>query len=468
MKFNYMKKSILILALIISTFSFAYAQNSTQIEQKNVEAHMEFLAGDAMQGRGSGTQFEWIAGVYFGSMMKQFGIMPAGEMDSSGKQTYIQTVNIVRSTFAESPKMTYGNKTFEHGKEMLLFSANSGMLKGKLRKINLDDEPKSGEIIFITLREGEDSQKLQQNLGKFLGSDAALIIIEETPQARSNWQRFTSRMPSFVIVSGKVQGGPGLMFLSSSAATEFAKVADGTEIEIGGKLAEPETQKTWNAVGKIVGSDAKLSSEVILLSAHMDHLGVRENTPGDDKIFNGADDDASGCVAVLELARILANGKRPKRTVYFAFFGSEESGGRGSKYFAANLPFPKEKLVANLQWEMIGRPDSLVKKDELWLTGYERSNLGAELAKQGAKLVQDPRPEQNFFRRSDNYTLAQQGIIAHTVSSFGLHTDYHRASDEVKTIDFAHMTKSINSMVKPIEWLINSDFKPQWNKGMKP
>ncbi|MEO6656066.1 MAG: M20/M25/M40 family metallo-hydrolase [Pyrinomonadaceae bacterium] len=221
-------------------------------------------------------------------------------------------------------------------------------------------------------------------------------------------------------------------------------------------------------MGKITGTDKSLGSEIILLTSHLDHLGVRENNPGEDKIFNGADDDASGSIAVLELARVLGSGKRPKRTVYFVCFGSEEAGGYGATYFVKNLPFPKEKLVANLEFEMIGRPDAKVKPEELWLTGYERSNLGPELAKRGAKLVQDPHPEQNFFQRSDNIQLARAGIIAHTVSSFGLHTDYHNASDEIKTIDFSHMTRSINSMIKPIVWLVNSSFRPLWNEGKKP
>lgn len=225
---------------------------------------------------------------------------------------------------------------------------------------------------------------------------------------------------------------------------------------------------TYNAIGKITGTDKMLGTQVILISSHLDHLGVRESAPGDDKIFNGADDDASGSIAVLELARTLAAGKRPKRTVYFVCFGSEEIGGFGANYFVNNLPFPKDKLVANLEFEMMGRPDTAVKPDELWLTGFERSNLGPQLALHGAKLVKDPHPEQNFFRRSDNYTLAKQGIIAHTVSSYGLHTDYHKASDEVKTIDFAHMTKSINAMVKSITWLVNSNFVPKWNDGQKP
>jgi len=225
---------------------------------------------------------------------------------------------------------------------------------------------------------------------------------------------------------------------------------------------------TYNAIGKITGTDRTLGSQVILISSHLDHLGVRDNAPGEDKIFNGADDDASGSIAVLELARTLASGKRPKRTVYFVCFGSEEIGGFGAGHFVTHLPFPKEKLVANLEFEMMGRPDAAVKPDELWLTGYDRSNLGPELARRGAKLVNDPHPEQKFFQRSDNYTLAKQGIIAHTVSSYGLHTDYHKASDEIKTIDFTHMTGAINSMFKPVQWLVNSTFVPTWVEGKKP
>jgi Zn-dependent M28 family amino/carboxypeptidase len=187
-----------------------------------------------------------------------------------------------------------------------------------------------------------------------------------------------------------------------------------------------------------------------------------------DNIFNGADDDASGCVAVLELARALGARPQPKRTVFFVFFGSEEAGGFGARYFLKHPPVPIEKMVANLEFEMIGRPDDKVKPDELWLTGYERSNLGAELARQGAKLVADPHPEQNFFMRSDNYALARMGVVAHTVSSYGLHKEYHQPNDDIAHIDFNHITRAINSMVAPVRWLVNSDFKPTWVEGKKP
>jgi hypothetical protein len=480
MKSNYLGKAFAVLLLILPVFSSAQnkasvnnsfaatvqssSQKSSNIEERNVRANMEFLAGDALQGRGSGTLFEHIAAQYFASLMRQFGIEPAGENDSSGGKTYIQTVNITRNSFAEPPKLSYGSISLEYGKDMLVYQISSEKISGELQKIRSGVTPKSGAILFIRA----DDEKAMPNMEQ-LAENAAAIIIEENPQRRAFWDRLAARKVSFTYFGkDKPKSSPATIIVSKEAADSLSKLADGTQIEISGKLDEPQISETWNAVGKVSGSDTKLSSEVILLSAHLDHLGVRENAPGDDKIFNGADDDASGCVAVLELARILAQNGRPKRSVYFAFFGSEEAGGFGSRYFVDNLAFPKENLVANLQFEMLGRPDGKVGADELWLTGYDRSDLGAELARRGAKLVNDPHPDQNFFQRSDNYTLARQGIIAHTVSSFGLHTDYHKASDEVKTIDFGHLTRSINSMVKPIEWLVNSNFKPVWYEGKKP
>src|SRR5262249_56421527 len=121
----------------------------------------------------------------------------------------------------------------------------------------------------------------------------------------------------------------------------------------------------------------------------------------------------------------------------------EGGGGVGSRLSRQHRPLPLKNIVANLEFEMIGRPDPAVKPDELWLTGFDRTNLGPELAKHGAKLVADPHPKQNFFQRSDNYALAQQGVVAQTVSSFGLHADYHRPSDDVAHIDFAHIEHPI-------------------------
>jgi Zn-dependent M28 family amino/carboxypeptidase len=228
-------------------------------------------------------------------------------------------------------------------------------------------------------------------------------------------------------------------------------------------------KETWNAIAILRG--ATKPEEVVLLTAHLDHLGIgRPNPakPGADLIYNGADDDASGTTAVLTLAHLLATAHRPARTIVFALFGSEEIGGFGNKAFLEHPPVPLSSIIANLEFEMIGRPDPAVPAGTLWLTGFDRSNLGPELAKQGAHLVNDPHPKEQFFQRSDNFALALQGVIAHTVSSFGLHTDYHHPSDELSTIDFNHMTNAIASMTDPIRWLANSTFKPQWNPGGRP
>ena len=288
-------------------------------------------------------------------------------------------------------------------------------------------------------------QNIRAELG-FLASDAMQGRGSGTGYERIAAEYIASQFRQF----GLEPGGD----TNSAGNKEYVQQVPATE----------RSKATWNVIGVLRGSQP---GEAIMLSAHLDHLGVNESLTG-DKIFNGADDDASGCVAVLELARVLAAGKRPRRTIYFVCFGSEERGGYGSRYFIANSPVPLPQIVANLTFEMLGRPDTKVPAGKLWLTGFERSTLGPELARQGAAIVADPHPEQNFFRRSDNYPLALRGVIAHTVSSFGLHTDYHRPSDDISKIDFPFMTRSLNSLVKPVQWLANSTFRPAWLPGQAP
>ena len=232
--------------------------------------------------------------------------------------------------------------------------------------------------------------------------------------------------------------------------------------------ATPRTE-TWNAVAILrgTGTSQQTSGDAILLTAHLDHLGIGPAVAG-DSIYNGADDDASGTTAVLTLARALSAGKRPQRTIIFALFGSEEIGGFGNAYFLAHPPVPIAHLVANLEFEMIGRADPAVPAGKFWLTGYERSNLGPELVAHGAHIAPDPHPAEKFFQRSDNYALAKRGVVAQTISSFNLHKDYHQPSDELSRIDLPYMSEVIGSMIQPIEWLANSQFRPEWLPGGKP
>jgi len=222
-----------------------------------------------------------------------------------------------------------------------------------------------------------------------------------------------------------------------------------------------------NVVGLIPGTDRSLAAEVVLVSAHYDHVGIRQPVAG-DSIYNGADDDASGTVAVLEVARRLRHGPPVRRTVVFAAFIGEEVGGVGSRWYLQHPVRALEATVANLNIEMIGRPDSLAGgPGRAWLTGYERSTMGDGLEAAGVPIVPDPRPAQNFFRRSDNYPLAVRGIVAHTLSTFNLHTDYHRPSDEAGRLDYGHMARVIEAAVLAVRVLSDGP-RPEWKPGGRP
>ncbi len=223
---------------------------------------------------------------------------------------------------------------------------------------------------------------------------------------------------------------------------------------------------TWNVLARIRGRDPERAAQVILLSAHLDHLGVRGSGP--DTIYNGADDDASGSTAVLEYAEAFARGARPARSLMFAWFGSEEAGGYGARHFLDEPPVPLSSIVANLEFEMIGRPDMLVPPRDVWLTGYERTTLGPALADHGALIVPDPRPAERFFFRSDNIQLAEAGVVAQTVSSYGMYAQYHTPADNLAHIDFDHMTAVVQSLLPSIRWLANSTFTPIWRPGQQP
>ena len=223
----------------------------------------------------------------------------------------------------------------------------------------------------------------------------------------------------------------------------------------------------FNVIGFIPGSEPALANEHVLVSAHYVHIGIRSVVDG-DSINNGADDDASGVVAVLAIAEQLARGPKPARTVYFAAWTGEEIGGLGARWYTLHPARPLTDLVANLQIEMIGRPDTLAGgPGRAWLTGYERSTMGASLAAGGVPIVADKRPSQQFFQRSDNYRFALLGVVAHTLSSFNLHSDYHRPSDEVDKVDPVHMARVIDASVQAVRILADGP-RPSWKPGGRP
>jgi hypothetical protein len=448
------------------------------ITEAVLRAHLEFLASDALNGRASNSRDEWIAATYIASQFRLWNLEPFG--DDGG---YVQAAEIVRETMSAPAVLSAGMNRFTHGKEMLVTALTGARISGPLVKLAPDaTSVPPGSVVLMPEPSASPAPQTGPPGGGRGGRGAvspatlgAALVITLSTQTPEQWTAAAARTVSSGSRFAKVAPATGAAIrtarvaLNREAYDSMAALAPGTSISLEAEVTATRAY-TWNAVGRLTGSDPAAKEQVIVLGAHLDHLGMRESAPGADKIFNGADDDGSGTVAVMALAQALAAGPRPKRTLVFALFGSEESGGAvsGSSYFVDLPVVPLEKIVAQLQFEMLARPDPKVPARSLWLTGYERSDLGSELDKHGARLVQDPRPEQSFFTRSDNIKFARKGVVSHTVSSFNLHTDYHQAGDEVSKVDFAHMVDAVRSMLEPIRWLANSTFTPAWTAEGRP
>ena len=264
---------------------------------------------------------------------------------------------------------------------------------------------------------------------------------------------FFQRVPmASVTRRGRGRGRPGAVLLPSFADLDTVPAAR--------RLVDV------NVIGIIRGA-AGSGGEAVVIGAHHDHVGVGAPVDG-DSIYNGADDDASGVVAVLEVARYMARGSRPRRTVVVLFSTGEELGLLGTQWYLRHPAVPLDVTIADLQVEMIGRPDSLAGGvGRAWLTGFERSTMGQLMRDSGLAVVADPRPQMDFFVRSDNAPFAFRGIPAHTLSSYNMHEDYHRPSDEVARVDFRHMTMVIDAAIRAVELLANGE-RVRWLPGGRP
>ncbi len=211
------------------------------------------------------------------------------------------------------------------------------------------------------------------------------------------------------------------------------------EFKVNGKNAN-------NVIGILKGKSKP--DEFVIFSAHYDHLGIIKS--GKDKIYNGANDDASGVTAVIALAKHFAAMNINERTLIFVAFTGEETGGFGAKHFSQNIN--PDKVVAMFNIEMIGT-ESKWGKNSAYITGYEKSNFDEILQKnlKGSefKFHPDPYESENLFYRSDNATLAYLGVPAHTISTskMDIEPHYHQLDDEVSTLDLDNMTEIIKSLI---------------------
>jgi Zn-dependent M28 family amino/carboxypeptidase len=214
-----------------------------------------------------------------------------------------------------------------------------------------------------------------------------------------------------------------------------------------------------NVIGILIGKSRP--DEYVVFSAHYDHLGIKKN--GEDKVFNGANDDASGTTAVIALAKYFKELNKNERTIIFVTFTGEEVGGYGSKFFSENID--ANKVIAMFNIEMIGT-ESKWGKNSAYITGFEKSDFGTILQKnlQGSifNFNPDPYPKEQLFYRSDNARLASLGVPAHTISTSKMDSEpnYHKLSDEVSTLDLDNMTEIVKSIAISSQTIVSGQDTP--------
>lgn len=414
-----------------------------QITEPSVRGTVSFLASDELGGRGTPSPGFTIASAYVASRFAAAGLEPAGVDGTWYQNSEIELVQMPRD--GVELRDADGRAMATAG----LLSANDEPyeFEGSVPRIKLNDEftpdQFSGPVSVDDL-DSRGGQRYLTQLGraanrlKQAGATALIIAVGPDHSAIAAARNATDK--------GRVAREGRGVALPVVLVSE--PLSDGATVRLAVPAAIRSKAIVRNVIGVLKGSDPAKAAEAILLTAHLDHLG--ETTTGDDRVFNGADDDASGVTAVLTLADALgALPERPARSVLFMTLWGEEQGLLGSKQFAAEPTWPLEKIVANVNIEMIGRPEPGAD-GKIWVTGWGESDLGplmhAAAEPQGGIIFEHPQYSAMLYRSSDNWSFAEKGVIAHSFSAGSLHGDYHQLSDHWEKLDTEHMARVIRCL----------------------
>lgn len=446
---------------------------------ENLQRTVRLLASDALEGRVLGSAGSRAAARYMAAEFELAGLAPLG---ADGK--FLAPLGLYQRRFEATPELRV--RTRDGAWHVLAAGVDFAVLPSGVPRAE-------GQLEVRTAASEEDVQRLAE-------AGVALALAASPGRAR-RWlddPALAERRPRVVLVPGNASGGrpiePGPFGpVTGPAAADEAGPGE-VRLSLHGDLAArveagdidavhfvphlalaPVDDANVVGVVRGVGTAARpeLRDEAVLVTAHRDHIGIqaigRAGATEADVIANGADDDASGCAVALELARALAAGPLPARTVVFVLVTGEEAGMLGSKDYVRAPAWPLERTVANLNLEMLGMPDPLTLGDDgvsrPWLTGFERSTLGPELVAKGLAIVPDPRPKMSFFARSDNVSFAREGIVAHTLSTGGENPNYHQVRDEWHTLDYAHMARCAETGLAALRLLASGELTPSWNDG---
>jgi hypothetical protein len=479
-----MKRRVLVGAILAATLGLGCRgapgtpAADRDITPGDMQARISFLAADRLRGRGTPSEGLDIAAAYIESEFRRMGLNPS-------KSGYTQRYQLVMSDMGDgwslalrrgSRRAALRNRTDFWG-----LPWTAGSVEGRLRFVGSagpggpaeDDEP----TIWVARLSPSTMPRDWQRAASAAGAVGLLLVTPSEglePQVR-HWLSEEEAMyelgdvevsvPAAMVSEEALTAAMEELGLDAPPEAQDEGLAPGGQLSLAADLTV-ETLSAPNVLGIVRGRDRRLRNEYVLVSAHMDGLGVGFAVDG-DSIYNGADDNASGTAAILEVAEAMAELKDegPRRSVAFLAVSGEERGLLGSAWFVEHPPIPLERIVANVNIDMVGRN----WEDTIAVVGKPYSSLGALVdsvamahPELGLTTVDDQWPADGFFFRSDHFNFARKGIPA--VFFFnGVHADYHRPSDEVDKVKFEKASRIARLVYEVALAIANADDPPTWD-----
>lgn len=462
------------------------------VSADSLRGHLSFIASDAMAGRNTPSPELDIAAHYVAAQFRRAGLEPAGD------DGYFQTANwhVATQDMDEfdmkfhdgAAAFAISKKHVSLGSDRAVKLANAPLLKVDYKDpavlASLTPADVEGRVVITEMadpRRAAQSERaqvfrLQRDFARRMEEMKAALVIS-IDRARQEG----SGAPSGRLISPDLPGprprpgAPVITVHDPRVVEAYDRAGAGKlPLQVSVNVPEPVQRpvKLRNVIGVLRGSDPALKDSYVLLTAHYDHIGVRAGEPGDN-IYNGANDNGSGTVSVIEIAAALARmGGRPRRSIVFMALFGEEKGMLGAQYYGAHPVFPLEKTVAMINLEQVGRTDSDEgpQLSNASLTGYDFSTVSTFLKAAGeatgVNLYKHERNSDAFFARSDNVALAMLGVPAHTLSVAYVYPDYHGAGDHWEKIDYENMAKVDRMIALGLVLIADSREEPRWNESI--
>jgi Peptidase family M28 len=440
------------------------------ISADSLRGNLSFLASDALEGRDTPSRGLDIAAEFIASQFRRAGL--EAPIDSS----YFQSADFFQLTRSSDGVSLVID---DRGEAVRIDPADVTVIRGNAA-LNMDSIPIyklsgntppediAGKAVLIPSRGGAAMMRSLR--------EKKVAMIVTTGSGRRGGGR-----PSRELIAADqvgVGGVPVIAVRGEAAGKLFESLPAGpttATLTLRAPGPQREQVKLRNVIGWLRGSDPKLKDTYIIVTAHYDHLGIRppaDDRDDSDRIYNGANDDGSGVVSVIELAGALASmHPHPRRSIVFMTVFGEEEGLLGSQYYGRHPVFPLDRTVADVNIEQVGRTDDSEEPQiaSATFTGFNYSDLPALFAEAGKACgvkVFDRNPgNDSYFARSDNQALADAGIPSHTVAVALDFPDYHQVGDEWHKIDYTNMTKIDRMLGLGIISLANDPESPKWNES---